>query len=321
MLLRKIKKVARRLLGYHDLNLITLKVSDLRPYLWEYRKLVARRSATPAVQPQLWCGYLTALLECDETDEFEQAYARFCELGGCAEQIKNYLWLSDIAEKRGEKHPEVARSARIYRQLMRCHQCHSLESYVKGKTVAVVGNGPSELGKGLGGEIDAHDVVIRLNVYKVLGFEQDYGSRTDIWVKHTTSYLKHEIQDPRIRMIVYAANWQREGLVFGYKDALEKDLKERMVDFFDASDRSGIDKAYKALPTTGAFLLEKLRHAECKCLDAYGFSFLQDRIGLYTHYSNDRAVESMNGPGMLHSWTDESAYLATFFNGRRMIAR
>lgn len=48
-------------------------------------------------------------------------------------------------------------------------------------TIAVVGNGPCEIGQGRGAEIDAHDRVIRFNNFTTDGFEADYGSKVTTW--------------------------------------------------------------------------------------------------------------------------------------------
>jgi hypothetical protein len=52
-----------------------------------------------------------------------------------------------------------------------------------GKTVCVVGNSPCLLGKGRGAEIDGHDLVLRFNNFETLDYEQDFGRKTDIWVR------------------------------------------------------------------------------------------------------------------------------------------
>lgn len=54
-----------------------------------------------------------------------------------------------------------------------------MQKVFKGKAIAFVGLAPNIQGKGLGAEIDAHDLVYRTNVFPVPGPE-DYGSRCDI---------------------------------------------------------------------------------------------------------------------------------------------
>ncbi|KAF8645032.1 hypothetical protein HU200_066237 [Digitaria exilis] len=52
-------------------------------------------------------------------------------------------------------------------------------------TCAVVGNSGILLGSGRGAQIDAHDVVIRLNNAPVVGFVSDVGARTSLTVTHS----------------------------------------------------------------------------------------------------------------------------------------
>ena len=57
-----------------------------------------------------------------------------------------------------------------------------VETFDAGKTVAIVGNAPSLEGSGHGKWIDSHDIVVRFNDGRVVGFEEDVGHRTDILV-------------------------------------------------------------------------------------------------------------------------------------------
>jgi glycosyltransferase involved in cell wall biosynthesis len=53
---------------------------------------------------------------------------------------------------------------------------------IKGKSIAIVGNSPTELGKNKGKDIDSYDVVIRFNNYSTdIQFQSDYGSKVNIW--------------------------------------------------------------------------------------------------------------------------------------------
>jgi hypothetical protein len=49
------------------------------------------------------------------------------------------------------------------------------------KNVIVVGNGPSILKYEVGAEIDKFDIIIRVNGFRIKGFEKYIGTRTDIW--------------------------------------------------------------------------------------------------------------------------------------------
>jgi len=51
----------------------------------------------------------------------------------------------------------------------------------RGKTYAIVGNGPSEVGKKRGREIDGREIVIRMNNFS-LNYPQDYGCKVCVWV-------------------------------------------------------------------------------------------------------------------------------------------
>ena len=52
---------------------------------------------------------------------------------------------------------------------------------------AVVGSGGKLLGSGLGGEIDAHDFVVRHNNAPTAGFEGDVGSKTTMLIQSSTA--------------------------------------------------------------------------------------------------------------------------------------
>lgn len=318
-MLKRLKDFVRKVLGYHDLWLVYLTATDLRPYLWEYRNITRRRKTQPVTCPDVWCAYLIALIECGEHETFDRVFSDFLRRGGGPLQLKDYLLLSHFSAMRGETNGDVLRSDAIYTKLKKYHDDKVFERFVEGKTVAIVGSGPSERGRGLGHEIDEHDVVIRINNHTVKGFEDDYGSRTDVWAKHTTDYLRHEVPDERIQLIVYAANWMRDRLVFGYRDALEKDLSERIVDYCDARDRAPLTEGLKCHPMTGTLLIEKLRHSQMRYLDAYGFSFLQAPGSAYTHYFNDNSVGTSGTTTGIHVVSAETEYLKRIFDGGRRL--
>lgn len=58
------------------------------------------------------------------------------------------------------------------------------EDKIRRSSVCLVGNSPIERGRGRGQEIDSHDLVIRFNNFSTESkYQEDYGTKTDIWVK------------------------------------------------------------------------------------------------------------------------------------------
>ena len=67
--------------------------------------------------------------------------------------------------------------------------------------VAVVANGPSLAGAGLGGTIDSHKVVVRFNNHAATPGSADLGERTDIWFRPTEFTHVPKSDAPDLRLI------------------------------------------------------------------------------------------------------------------------
>lgn len=87
-------------------------------------------------------------------------------------QIANYAELQSVETLRPIRdfYSAVSDNERLFR------------NYIKGKSIAVVGNSPCELNKNKGVIIDSHDIVIRFNNFEVSErTAQDYGFKTSVW--------------------------------------------------------------------------------------------------------------------------------------------
>ena len=60
--------------------------------------------------------------------------------------------------------------------------------------VAIVGNGPNVLNRALGPSIDRCDVVVRINCFRLKGYERDVGSRTTHWSLGVNRWLVDQLQ-------------------------------------------------------------------------------------------------------------------------------
>lgn len=210
-------------------------------------------------------------------------------------------------------------------ELKRRHDARELDRFFEGQSIAVVGNGPSDLGRGLGNEIDAHDVVVRFNNYRIDGFERDYGSRADVWVKCGAGDLNHEMRHHGINAVLYIEDIMDRGMLSRFVRYLKEEIKNCIVDYIDEDERRETLAQMSSHPTAGAFLIHRLSRIKNITVDVYGFAFLESdekpSAGSFcSHYSNDVTpdVAHCRDKFTKHDLDVESAYLRTLFNGRRM---
>jgi hypothetical protein len=138
----------------------------------------------------------------------------------------------------------------------------------EGKTVALIGNAMSMFDSEYGSDIDAHDVVVRLNKAAMLinkfDSEKSHGKRTDVWFFWSVrEYFKH-FDNTKSVIKVHAGHQQRRSNLiklvdYVYPDELYYELKKK------AGPRQN--------PTTGLIAIDYILHSEPKSLSVYGFDW------------------------------------------------
>lgn len=127
--------------------------------------------------------------------------------------------------------------------------------YIKGKSVAIVGNAKSIFGKLQGDEIDSHDVIIRFN--KGFLYEpKSQGTRTDI-------------------VILACLIREDERLGYHAKYVINRSRSYQNPANFTISneDRQQLRDMLGSQPSTGFMAIDLCRYAEAKSIDLYGFDF------------------------------------------------
>lgn len=210
-------------------------------------------------------------------------------------------------------------------QLDKMHTERELDKFLSGKSIAVVGNGPSERGKGLGAEIDSHDIVVRINNYRTKGYERDYGRRTDVWMKCGAADIEHWLKDPDIKAVLYTEDIVNVGMISQFVKFPEEELNRGLiVDYIDEADHAALANEIGAVPSSGAFLIDRLRRIHDVKVDVYGFSFLEDPSTLNTkafvHYAKNTTPEyEVNiSAGARHDVSKEVIWFSSHFDGRRL---
>ena len=256
---------------------------------------------------KIWLMYISALYETNQKSLAINILKDYVKKFGL-QNIENYLLVAKLAKENNYINEKILKACIIYDKFQNNMQQNLLETFIKNKTVAIVGNGPSEVNKGLGKEIDSHDIVIRINNYSIQGYERDYGSKTNIWVKCSSDDIKHEIRDDRIKLIIYEPDYMHHEMLDSYiQECYQSPLP--MI-YLNLEEHRNLRDKLKIFPSTGLLLIEKVLNIETKKVDFYGFSFKQEKLDNYfSHYFQAHSVEEQKVRCAHHNLIVETEYL------------
>lgn len=151
-----------------------------------------------------------------------------------------------------------------------------LQSFLSGKSVAIVGNANSIFNDTLGAEIDAHDVVIRIN-YGYIKDPHAQGSKTTIWA----SSVALDEQDVQAQFAPLYAMWMtpRRRSLPEYSFAFRRKLFMHPIETWEALQQElGKLGNGQARPTTGAMLVNfVVKHCTPSRVRLYGFDFFKTK--------------------------------------------
>lgn len=95
--------------------------------------------------------------------------------------LHTFLPVAAFAANHGVSDKNINRSSDYWNKIK--EHADLFTQMIKGKRVALVGNGPQEIGTRNGSKIDTYDVVIRMNKYEINSTTiNDYGKKVTIWV-------------------------------------------------------------------------------------------------------------------------------------------
>lgn len=244
---------------------------------------------------EIYLIYISSLLEMNKDEKARVELSEYVRVYS-KKNIHLYYPVAKLALVIGIENEKIKKAAYIYDVILQ--NKNVLSQYLQGKNVAVVGSGPSEVGKSKGKEIDAHDVVIRFNDYKINGYEQDYGSKTTVWVRNIdTEYGGCKPRYDEIRkydvIVLEADIWRFQipemFLDTFYQYALYAGDKFCMLQYRDQMIRE-----MGSFPTSGGLMLYNLSKIRSNNIEVYGFDFLKS--------------EDNNKKKMVHYSKEDNAY-------------
>lgn len=261
---------------------------------------------------KIWLVYISCLLEKGKKEQALNALVKYASKYQYKD-IERYLLVAQFAYMNNLRNEEIDKANFVYQKLEENRKNNVLAKLLENKTIAIVGNGPSEIGKSNGKEIDSHDIVIRFNNYRTDGFEADYGSKTDIWARGSGG---NDVIDrkQKYQLVTWEADYSHWRVLYDYLDIMYRQVKGgQLIYNFDYDchlslrNASGID-----FPTTGLVLIWDIyqKLGSLDNVDFYGFSFCQDMPDRYaTHYFNDRTKEEAIMRSEVHRIYKEAEFL------------
>ncbi len=267
-------------------------------------------------KPDFWLIYISMLLENNDPIAAGEILSKYQFYHG-DQHIENYLPIVHFALENGVVNDRLKKAAYVYECLNRNSKEDIFEKLVQGKSVAIVGNGPSEANRGRGAEIDSHDIVIRFNNYATAGFERDYGSKTDIWVRGSGGDdIIDRVNADDYKLIMWEADYMHFPIHFNNLDILYRylSLNNKKCSNFDFETHYSLREASGiSFPSTGLVTVWKIYDLLGKAtnhVSLYGFSFQEENANnSYQHYFKRRDPDDARRRSEVHFPAHEREFM------------
>lgn len=282
--------------------------------LFEKCKLVLNQSSDKNDDySHVYMIYISSLIEMNNIREAKLALNEYVYFYG-KKNIHLYYPVAKLAIEVGIENEKIKKAAYICEVIL--HNKNVLSSYINGKSVAVVGSGPGELGKGKGREIDSYDVVIRFNDYETKKYEQDYGSKTEIWVRNIdieNGGCKARLDEVNnFDVIILEASVWRFKIPEIFLNTFYQYAKNPQVKFCMLQYRDEMIEEMGGFPTSGGLMLYNLaveKNQTNAKVGVYGFSFKEGVSKELKHYHESIYRES----NLHHNLKIEKEFLKKMF--------
>ena len=285
-------------------QIIKMKVDQMNPDDWEtyeelsykwktegsskellqlFKNKINRKTIENDYLDDFWLTYLSILSEQHKRSSFNELLTQYTRKYGNS-KIPEYILVG-----RKMKNDYGKKCNYIYKKLKKMPIEKELKKILSNKTVAVVGNSDCELGKNKGPEIDNHDIVIRFNNYLLADYSEDYGLKTNIWVRNLENNIVDRTSE-QFDLIIYSADLLHYPIKKSLIDTIYSTIQNgKILTSFDSKSYMFLkDKGLK-WPTSGASVIASifLTFKSLNNIDFYGFSFLENNPSFKHYYQSD----------------------------------
>lgn len=268
------------------------------------------------INPNFWLIYISSLYERNNFDLAQDILIKYVEKYKFLD-IHRFPFVSKFAKQIGITNNDIEKTIFISNKLDESIENKIFENAIKGKSIAVVGNGPQELGKGKGYEIDSHDIVIRFNNFNTNGFEKDYGSKTDIFIRNASVELK-DVDRQFNKICVWEPDFYHFIIPQYILDRLYADIVKNKFQTtylnYEMHNIPKIESDIKTNLTSGTLIIYFLfKINKISINDIYGFSFIKNDYDSNSyHYYPDKL--DYGDASKWHEINNEILFLRKLFN-------
>ncbi|WP_439412924.1 glycosyltransferase family 29 protein [Enterobacter ludwigii] len=285
--------------GRHFISEVEMRLHS--PYYWRY------------YSAEHWMICFCILLGARRRDLVSRFFPVYLSRHGYS-VVPRYFPVVAYLSEMGCDDDSVQRSCMLYGALQKNRERNVIQHYFSGKRVAVVGNGPSELGAGRGREIDGYDIVVRFNNYDTRGFEGDYGVKTDVWVRGGGGDVIDREDISRYDLVIWEPDYEHHPVDCNHLDVLQRHIQSNSSKccYFDFENHHSLrERSGIAFPSTGLIAVWVIsRIVGVENIGLYGFSFKEENArNINEHYFGDRTVAESRERAKTHDMQAESAFL------------
>ena len=182
-----------------------------------------------------------------------------------------------------------------------------IEKFIKGKTVAIVGNAQSLLRQECGEMIDAHQVVIRMNFGYVYAphlnryvAPKQLGQKTDIVTAGNAVNIVTEMHRfPNCKALVHMSGGNRNETVVKHSNKFY---------LYPEDYWQELKNVLTARPSTGMMVFDMVEKSKPSHVNVFGMDWKKTRT-YYNDGKNLRDLEHPSNPIGPHNWANERKYI------------
>lgn len=200
-------------------------------------------------------------------------------------------------------HYEIVRASRLYQSAIKYGEDFADKIKNSNGDFCIVGNAPTETGRGNGKKIDSFKTVIRINNYGT-NMPDDYGTKEDVWIR----VANQEITKPHIRnnqTVIFARHNFLKSCNRAADYLLEPYLMEKAYTAIPSSTFCYLIRELECLPSTGMAIIYWIYslYGQMDKNQIFGFSHINNSKDFHTHYFSDGAPR---GQYHRHDWLAET---------------